>query len=225
MQSGVQGRCPCKKNQRRFTSTLAFMAVFAMQVTGIHTRPASREARCRAAVTPQPTCFTSNSPAPYGRGVGCRGAAPAKSQRRFTSTLAFIASHEACCRMAVFAMQVTGIHTRPASREARCRAAVTPQPTCFTSNSPAPYGRGVGCRGAAPAKSQRRFTSTLAFIASHEACCRMAVFAMQATGIHTRPASRGTRRATAVTPQPSGMSLYAPARIARSPGSRGTAPA
>ena len=201
------------------------MAVFTIQVTGIRTRPASREARCRAAVTPQPTCFTSNSPAPYGRGVGCRGAAPAKSQRRFTSTLAFIASHEACCRMAVFAMQVTGIHTRPASREARCRAAVTPQPTCFTSNSPAPYGRGVGCRGAAPAKSQRRFTSTLAFIASHEACCRMAVFAMQVTGIHTRPASRGTRRATAVTPQPSCMSLYAPARIARSPGSRGTAPA
>ena len=74
-------------------------------------------------------------------------------------------------------------------------------------------------------KNQRRFTSTLAFIASHEACCRMAVFAMQVTGIHTRPASRGTRRATAVTPQPSCMSLYAPARIARSPGGRGTAPA
>ena len=156
---------------------------------------------------------------------GCRGAAPAKSQREIISTLAFIASHEACCRMAVFTIQVTGIRTRPASREARCRAAVTPQPTCFTSNSPAPYGRGVGCRGAAPAKSQCGFISTLAFIASHEACCRMAVFAMQVTGIHTRPASRGTRRATAVTPQPSCMSLYAPARIARSPGCRGTAPA
>ena len=69
-----------------------------------------------------------------------------------------------------------------------------------------------GCRGSAPAKSQCGFISTLAFIASHEACCRMAVFAIQVTGIRTRPASRGTRRATAVTPQPSGMSLYAPAR-------------
>ena len=148
-----------------------------------------------------------------------------KGQRDFISTLAFIASHEARRRMAVFSIQLARSHTRPASREARCRAAVTPQPSCFPTSTPAPYGRGVGCRGAAPAKSQRRFTSTLAFIASHEACCRMAVFAMQVTGIHTRPASRGTRRATAVTPQPSCMSLYAPARIARSPGSRGTAPA
>ena len=187
-----------------------------MQATGIHTRPASREARCRAAVTPQPTCFTSNSPAPYGRGVGCRGTAPAKSQRRFTSTLAFIASHEACCRMAVFAMQATGIHIRPA---------VTPQPSGMSLYAPA-RKRAVRGVGALPLqKNQRRFTSTLAFIASHEACCRMAVFTMQVTGIHTRPASRGTRRATAVTPQPCCMSLYAPARIARSPGCRGAAPA
>ena len=156
---------------------------------------------------------------------GCRGTAPAKSQRRFTSTLAFIASHEACCRMAVFAMQVTGIHTRPASRGTRRATAVTPQPSCMSLYAPAHIARSPGCRGTAPAKSQRWFTSTLAFIASHEACCRMAVFTMQVTGIHTRPASRGTRRATAVTPQPSCMSLYAPARIARSPGCRGTAPA
>ena len=153
---------------------------------------------------------------------GCRGSAPAKSQCGFISTLAFIASHEACCRMAVFAMQATGIHTRPASRGTRRATAVTPQPSCMSLYAPARIARSPGCRGTAPAKSQRRFTSTLAFIASHEACCRMAVFAMQATGIHTRPASRGTRRATAVTPQPSGMSLYAPART---PGCRGTAPA
>ena len=148
-----------------------------------------------------------------------------KNQRRFTSTLAFIASHEACCRMAVFAMQATGIYIGPASREACRRAAVTPQPSRMSPCASAPIGRSPGCRGSAPAKSQCGFISTLAFIASHEACCRMAVFAMQVTGIHTRPASRGTRRATAVTPQPSCMSLYAPARIARSPGCRGTAPA
>ena len=56
-------------------------------------------------------------------------------------------------------------------------------------------------------KGQRGFISTLAFIASHEACRRMAVFPIQLTGSHTRSASRGTRRATAVTPQPSRMSL------------------
>ena len=156
---GCRGAAPAK-SQRRFTSTLAFiasheaccrMAVFTIQVTGIRTRPASREACRRAAVTPQPSRMSPCASAPIGRSPGCRGSAPAKSQCGFISTLAFMASHEACCRMAVFAMQVTGIHTRAASREARCRAAVTPQPTCFTSNSPAPYGRGVGCRGAAPA--------------------------------------------------------------------------
>ena len=53
----------------------------------------------------------------------------AKCQRGFKSTLAFVASHEACCRMAVYIRQHTGNHTRPASREARRRAAVTPQPS------------------------------------------------------------------------------------------------
>ena len=44
------------------------------------------------------------------------------------------------------------------------------------------------------------------FSASHEARCRMAVYIRQHTGNRTRPASRGTRRATAVIPRPSGMS-------------------
>ena len=48
------------KGQRDFISTLAFLA--------------SREARRRAAVKPRPTCFPSSTPAPYGRGVGCRAA-------------------------------------------------------------------------------------------------------------------------------------------------------
>ena len=74
-----------------------------------------------------------------------------KGQRDFISTLAFIASHEARRRMAVFSIQLARSHTRPASREARCRAAVTPQPSCFPTSTPAPYGRGVGCRGTAPA--------------------------------------------------------------------------
>ena len=73
-------------------------------------------------------------------------------------------------------------------------------------------------------KDQRVFFHTLAFIASHEARRRMAVFAVQLAGICTRPASREALRRAAVKPRPTGISPYAPARIARSPGSRGTAP-
>ena len=54
------------------------MAVFSTQLSRNHTRPASR-GTCRAtAVTPQPSRFPSKSPAPYGRGVGCRGSPPAR---------------------------------------------------------------------------------------------------------------------------------------------------
>ena len=56
------------------------------------------------------------------------------------------------------------------------------------------------------AKYQRGFKSTLAFAASHETFRRVAVYTRQPTGNRTRPASRGTCRATAVTPQPSRMS-------------------
>ena len=61
--------------------------------------------------------------------------------------LAFGASRRACRPTAVCIRQQTGKHTKPASREARRRAAVTPQPTCFPSSGPAPIGRGMGCRG------------------------------------------------------------------------------
>ena len=61
------------------------------------------------------------------------------------------------------------------------------------------------------------------FEASHEARRRMAVYTRQQAGNRTRPASRGTRRATAVTPQPALMSHDCPARIARSPGCRALA--
>ena len=53
------------------------------------------------------------------------------------------------------------------------------------------------------AKGRQDFKSTLAFLASHEARCRMAVFTIQVTWNYTRPASRGTCRATAVKPRPS----------------------
>ena len=51
-----------------------------------------------------------------------------------------------------------------------------------------------------------------------------AIFSIQLVGSYTRPASRGTCRATAVKPRPSCMSLYVPAPYGRDVGSRGTAP-
>ena len=97
-------------------------------------------------------------------------------------------------------------------REARRRAAVTPQPTCFPSSGPAPIGRGMGCRGSPPAASRR-------------ACRLTAVCIRQQTGNRTRPASRGTCCATAVKSRLSPMSYYAPAPIGRGVGCRGTTPA
>ena len=135
--------------------------------------------------------------------VGCFGVAcvfcHAKGQREIKSTLAFSASHEARRRMAVWTRQQTGSRARPASREALRRAAVKPRPSSMSPYAPARTARSLGSRSTAPC-------------ASHEARRRMAVFAMQLAGICTRPASRGTCRATVVKPQPTCMSLYAPAR-------------
>ena len=56
-------------------------------------------------------------------------------------------------------------------------------------------------------KSQQVFEKMWAFAASHEARRRMAVFPIQLTRSHTKPASRGTCRATAVKPsQPACLS-------------------
>ena len=73
------------------------------------------------------------------------------------------------------------------------------------------------------AKGQREIKSTLALFASHEARRRMAVFAVQLAGICTRPASREALRRAAVKPRPTGISPYAPARIARRDGCRALA--
>ena len=110
------------------------MAVFSVQLAVYHTKPASRGTRRATAVKPRPTCFLSSAPAPYGRGVGCRGSPPA-------------ASHEARCRMAVFPVQLAVCRTRPASR-GTCRAtAVKPRPTCVLSSAPRPMGAVWGAGG------------------------------------------------------------------------------
>ena len=74
------------------------------------------------------------------------------------------------------------------------------------------------------AKGQRDFDFTLAFVTSHEACRRMAAYAIQAAGNRTRPASRGTCRATAVTSRPSRMSPEHPARLWRAVRGAGVLP-
>ena len=65
------------------------------------------------------------------------------------------------------------------------------------------------------AKGQHGFRATLACIASHEARCRMAVYARQPAGSRTKPASREACRRAAVALRPSRMSLEHPARLRR----------
>ena len=74
------------------------------------------------------------------------------------------------------------------------------------------------------AKGRREIKSTLAFSASHEARRRMAAFSVQRTKNHIRPASREACRRAAVIPQPSRMSLYAPARRRRAVRGQGALP-
>ena len=52
----------------------------------------------------------------------------------------------------------------------------------------------------------------------------MAVCTVQLTGNHTKPASRGTFRATAVKSRPSRMSPYAPVRLRRAGRGAGSLP-
>ena len=112
------------------------------------------------------------------------------------------ASREACRRAAAFTGQLAEHHTKPASRGARRATAATPHPTCFPSSGPAPCGRGMGSRGTTPC-------------ASREACRRAAAFSTQLSYSTTRPASRGTRRATAVKPRPTRFPSSGPAPIGR----------
>ena len=141
---------------------------FLFNKQGEHTKPASREACRRAAVKPRPSSMSvERPPRPMGAMWG-QGALP------------LVRAGGPVARRRSFLFNRQGKHTRPASREARRRAAVTPQPSrmspyaparlrravrkglspraavtpqsiCFPSSTPAPYGRGVGCRGSPPA--------------------------------------------------------------------------
>ncbi len=74
----------------------------------------------------------------------------AKGQREFEFTLAFVASHEARRRMAVYAIQAAGSRTRPASREACRRAAVKPRPTGLPQSALRASGAQSGVQGLSP---------------------------------------------------------------------------
>ena len=86
-----------------------------------------------------------------------------KSSLFFQTSWTVKASHEARRRMAAFPIQLSGIHTRPASREACCRAAVTPQPSRMSPYAPARIARSPGCRGTAPASPADRFPDAPCF--------------------------------------------------------------
>ncbi len=116
--------------------------------------------------------------------------------------LAFGASRRACRPTAVCTRRQIGNHTRPASREACRRAAVTPQPSRFPSSTPAPHGRGVGCRGTPP-------------VASRQARRRAAAWGTNAAGTRGHPPN---------FPKAPYLSLLPCAPTARSPGLRDTAP-
>ena len=74
-----------------------------------------------------------------------------KASVEFKSTLAFAASHEARRRMAVFPIQLTRKpHQTGEPWHLSCHGGKTPA-NLLSLVCPAPYGRGVGCRGSAPA--------------------------------------------------------------------------
>ena len=126
---GSRGTTPCASYEAHRR-----MAAFSLHQTGNRTSPASREARCRAAVKPRPSRMSPEHPArPKARSPGSRGTTPC-------------ASHEAHRRMAAFSLHQTGNHTSPASREACRRAAVKPRPTVMSPEHPARQRRAV--RGA-----------------------------------------------------------------------------
>ena len=161
------------KDQYDFISTLAFLAsrracrptaVFPSQLTRSCTTPASREARRRAAVTPQPSRMSPYAPVRLRRavrkGFSPRAAvtpqssrmspyAPVRLRRAVRKGLSPRAAvTPQSSRMSPYAP----VRLRRAVRKGLSpRAAVTPQSICFPSSTPAPYGRGEGCRGSPPA--------------------------------------------------------------------------
>ena len=107
------------------------------------------------------------------------GLAAPKASVVLEPMLAFVASHEACRRMAVCTRQQTGNYTTPASREARCRAAVSPQPTGVSPEHSRALWARCGVKGYYPLR---------------EARCRAAVKPSQAACLPTPLRARGAQK-------------------------------
>ena len=135
-QSGVQGFSPAKiarLNGELFSQSFS--------PAGKPTRPASREARCRAATLGHmPNGIAQLLPAPLDGQSGVQDFSPAKIARLNGELFSQ-------------SFSPAGKPTRPASREARCRvAALGHMPKTVSPNSCPPLWAGSpGCRGTAPA--------------------------------------------------------------------------
>ena len=66
------------------------MAVFAVQLAGICTRPASREARRRAAVKPRPSCMSPEYPRALWARCGVQGVTPCLEEDTDHAAVAFV---------------------------------------------------------------------------------------------------------------------------------------
>ena len=113
---------------------------FLFNKQGNHTRPASREARRRAAVKPRPSSMSVERPPRPMDAMWGQGALP------------LVRAMRPVAEWRPFLFNKQGNHTRPASREARRRAAVKPRPNRISLYAPARPWRAVrGCRGSPPA--------------------------------------------------------------------------
>ena len=112
-------------------------AIFSIQLVGSYTRPASRGTRRATAVNPRPSRMSLYVPQrPMGAMWG-QGALPlVRAMRPVAEWRSFLFNKQ-------------GKHTRPASREARCRAAVKPRPSSMSPYAPARLWRAVR-KGAQP---------------------------------------------------------------------------
>ena len=95
----------------------------------------------------------------------------AKGQHGFLSTLAFLASHEACCRMAVFFIQLTGKpHQTGEPWHLSCHGGKTPAKLHVTLFPCAPAQRRV--QGFSPARPASRGTCCATAVKPGQAACR-----------------------------------------------------
>ena len=122
--------CSASRGTRRAT------AVYVIQFTREPARPASREARCRAAVTRSQPAFPQAAPRSMGAVWGA-GALPLLVARRRPLSANWRFIHQ------------------PREPRGPLPSGGNSQPTRFPTSSPAPYGRGMGCRGTTPAREPR----------------------------------------------------------------------